>query len=82
MVLRCVEKCQILVWRFFQAWNQAHLTKNRPRKAILGLHISTDYKGKQQNSHFFYFVVQASFMNDKICVVYIKKIILTLFGRS
>ena len=30
-------KCSILVWSFCQDWNQAHLTKNRPRRAILGL---------------------------------------------
>ena len=82
MVLQCVGNCWIYVRRFFQAWNQAHLTKHRHRRAILGLQISTDYKGKQHNSKHYMFCVQASIMNTNICDICIQKLIFTLFGKT
>ena len=45
----------------------------------MGLHISTDYKGKQHNSNNYMFFVQASIMNTKICVISIKKNLFSLF---
>ena len=47
-----------LMRSFRQAWNQAHLTKKRPRRAFFGLQLSTGYKGKQQNSNYSIYFVQ------------------------
>ena len=48
-------KCQI--------WNQAHLTKTRPRRANLGQQILTEYKGKQHNNNKCMFFVQTDYQN-------------------
>ena len=53
MILTCVKNCQILIWIFCQAWNQAHSTKNRPRRAIWGLQITTAYKTNNTNNYIF-----------------------------
>ena len=67
---------------FFLAWNQACLTKNRPRRAFSGLQILTDYKKKQHNGNKNMFFVQASIINIKVCNICVQKIIFTLFARS
>ena len=76
---QCVEKCWFWLWKFFQAWNQAYLTKNRHMSAILGLQISTDYKDIQHNSKSSMFFL---IMNINICDIRIQIFIFSLFGRS
>ena len=75
MVLLCI-KISDFSFSFFQPWNQAHLTKNRLLRAILGLQISTDYKGAQHISNNYMFFLQASIMNTKICDICIQNLFL------